>query len=329
LTIGFTAVAKAIFQLKSGRIAGTALLGAHGDVAGSVDQETHDGDTVNVRADGNFGVRFLGVDAPEISFTLPGESTNFQPIGSDGWKEFLTDPFAAKYGEFEPPLTAELRAHIEAHVGAGTAENHERLAKAAQEALKGMINEDIQALQVDPTQFRFFLAFANEVMDGYGRMLCYLNRDQAHEPPPRPKSYNERLLAVGAVTPYFIWPNLDPYKRPSALVDAVPEPGSAVPAAAPPEATKLLKEARESVRAARENHLGVFEQADPLRLYPFELRYLARRKPPDRWVIDLGAGDDVIHKPQQYPSIAAPEDRLFIPAEYVPLFVSKGWNAAA
>ena len=193
-----------------------------------------------------------------------------------------------------------------------------------------MIKEDIEALGVDAASFRFFLAFANEVMDGYGRMLCYLNRNQPKEPPPRPKSYNERLLAAGHVTPYFIWPNLDPYKRPfPSLVDAVPEPGSPVPAAAPPEATQLLQEARASVRAARENHLGVFEQQDPLRLYPFELRYLARRKPPDRWVIDLGAGDDVIHRPQEYPSIAEPENRLFVPAEYVPLFESKGWQAAA
>jgi endonuclease YncB( thermonuclease family) len=323
-------VAKAIFQLKSGRTAGVALLGLHGDVAGSVDQETHDGDTVNVQADGNFGVRFLGVDAPEISFTLPGHPDDFQSIDSDGWKAFLADPFAAEFGAFDPPLAAELRAHLEAQTGEGTAENHARLAKAAQEALKAMIKEDIQALGVDATKFRFFLAFANEVMDGYGRMLCYLNRDQKTEPPPRPKSYNERLLAAGNVTPYFIWPNLDPYKRPfPSLVDAVPEPGSAVPAGAPAEATKLLEDARASVRAARENHLGVFEQADPLRLLPFELRFLARRKPPDRWVIDLGAGDAVIHKPQQYPSIANLEDRLFVPAEYVPLFVSKGWQAAA
>jgi hypothetical protein len=36
-----------------------------------VRQQTHDGDTAIVDPRGNLSVRFLGVDAPEISFTLP------------------------------------------------------------------------------------------------------------------------------------------------------------------------------------------------------------------------------------------------------------------
>src|SRR3712207_4929577 len=47
-------------------------LGERSGVTGSVRQQVYDGDTINVHGDGNFGVRFLGVDAPEISFTLPG-----------------------------------------------------------------------------------------------------------------------------------------------------------------------------------------------------------------------------------------------------------------
>ncbi len=75
--------------------------------------------------------------------------------------------------------------------------------------------EDIEALDQTEEEFRFFLAFAYEVMDRYGRFLCYVNREQrdAHHPEPRPRSYNERLLAAGAVIPYFIWPNVDPFKR--------------------------------------------------------------------------------------------------------------------
>ncbi len=42
--------------------------------AGSVRQQIHDGDTINVKASGNFGVPFLGLDAPVVSFTLPGET---------------------------------------------------------------------------------------------------------------------------------------------------------------------------------------------------------------------------------------------------------------
>jgi endonuclease YncB( thermonuclease family) len=328
-------MAKAIFELQSGRIAGTALLGKRGDLAGSVDQETHDGATVNVRADRTFGVRFLGVDAPEISFALPGDPTTFVPIGSDDWKQFLSDPFSPKYGEFDPPLPDVIRGHLAGRTGPGTAENHDRHARAAQAALRDMIDDDIQALAVDAASFRFFMAFAHEVMDGYGRLLCYLNRDQPTvnrdqptEPPP-PKSYNERLLAAGWVMPYFIWPNLDPfdpYKRPRAHADAVPFPGSLTPVGVPePEATQLLQEARALVRASRANHLGVFEQNDPLLLEPFELRFLARREQPDRFVIDLSSGGDAILEPHQYPGIA-PEDRLFVPGEYLPLFESRGWK---
>lgn len=56
---------KAIEQLKSGLAVGHAALGFRGGVSGSIRQQVHDGDTINVRAIGNFGIRFLGVDAPE------------------------------------------------------------------------------------------------------------------------------------------------------------------------------------------------------------------------------------------------------------------------
>jgi hypothetical protein len=59
---------------------------------------------------------------------------------------------------------------------------------------------------------------------------------------------------------------------------------------------------------------------------PFELRYLARRTAPERWVIDLGGNDDTLIPPQGYFQVANPEDRLFVPAEYVPLFVEAGWQ---
>jgi hypothetical protein len=81
--------------------------------------------------------------------------------------------------------------------------------------------------------------------------------------------------------------------------------------------------ARGFVRDARDQQLGLFEAADPLRLLPFELRFLARRSPSERWVIDLGRNDDALIPPQGYFQVANPEDRLFVPAEYVPLFVER------
>jgi hypothetical protein len=44
-------------------------------------------------------------------------------------------------------------------------------------------------------------------------------------------------------------------------------------------------------------------------------------------VIDLGRGDDVLVPPQWYFEVANPEDRLFVPADYVPLFVERDGDA--
>jgi endonuclease YncB( thermonuclease family) len=323
-------MAKAIETLASGLKVGHAGLGEHGDVQSSVRQQTHDGDTVIVDPDGNLGLRFLGVDAPEVSFPLPG-SRAFIPIADPRWTAFLEDPFDTAYGAIDPPLDPGLQASLAARVGTGAAANHAELAKAAERALEALIESDIAVLQQTPETFRFFCSFANEVMDVYGRLLCYVNRDQPRtdDPEPRPKSYNERLLALGHVTPYFIWPNLDPYRPPKQPVDAVPVPNTVAPAGATLEELESLDAARESVRQARSQGLGVFSPANPLRVYPFELRFLSRRTPPERWVIDLSAGDDLLRQPQSYYLIPNAEDRLFVAEEYVALFVSKGWQPAS
>ena len=77
----------------------------------------------------------------------------------------------------------------------------------------------------------------------------------------------------------------------------------------------------------REQGLGIFDRDHPLRLQPFELRLLARQEPPVRWLIDLAdpATTTLLH-PTSYLRVANLEDRLFIPAEYVPLFVEAGWQ---
>ena len=124
---------------------------------------------------------------------------------------------------------------------------------------------------------------------GFGRLLCYANREQAAE--PRPRSYNERLLELGAVSPYFIWPNVNPFRRQPSLEEAVPSPGdlSAILADA------SLRAARDDVHAARLARIGIFDGHEPLRLEPFELRFLARRETPSRWVVNLAEpGTDVL-----------------------------------
>jgi endonuclease YncB( thermonuclease family) len=280
----------------------------------------HDGDTINVRALGGLGVRFLGVDAPEISFTLPG-SSRFVGLGESEWADFLDDPFAAALPPFQPALGDDLVRFLRGRTGPGTAANHYRLAKLAEHALEAEVTADMSELGATGATFAFFLAFAHEVIDRYGRFLCFINRDDPSA--ERPLSYNERLLRAGRVTPYIIWPNTNPFRRAPSLREAVVDPGHALDRA---DSDPRLRQAREWTRAARQNGVGVFDPADPLRILPFEVRFLARRTPPDRWVVDLSATEDVLHHPQRYFEVPNPEDRLFVPDEYVPLFVERGWR---
>lgn len=51
-------MAKAIEALDSGLTVGHTGLGYHGKGIGGARQQVHDGDTINVRAIGDFGIRF-------------------------------------------------------------------------------------------------------------------------------------------------------------------------------------------------------------------------------------------------------------------------------
>lgn len=312
-------MAKAIEQLRSGLTIGHFGLGLHGSAVGSVRQQVHDGDTINVRAAGNFGVRFLGVDTPEISFTLPGPVQRFTPISDVRWQAFLSDPFAAQY----PPLALSLglTSYLQAQLGPAAAANHYFHALAAQRALEDEIIKDLSELGQTPEAFQFFVAFASEVMDRYGRLLGYINRHQ--DTGPRPLDYNGRLLQAGRANPYFIWPNINPFRKQQSLRDSVPPPNSAN-TIANREAT--LRQAREWVQNARQQETGVFDANDPLKLQAFELRFLAQRRAPNRWLIDLSKNDDVLIHPQEYYTVPHVEDRLFIPEEYLPLFEEVGWR---
>jgi hypothetical protein len=317
-------MAKTIVQLPSGLVVGRVGLGFRGGVPGSVRQEVHDGDTINVRALGNFGVRFLGVDAPEISLPLPGEK-GFRSLSDPLWEKFLENPFAETYPPFQPPLAAALRDHLEAEAGPGAAINQYGHAQAAEDALEEEVLKDLAALGQTEEAFQFFLAFAYEILDRYGRFLCFINRYQPDPdvPQPRPSDYNGRLLMAGKVSPYFIWPNVDPFRTKESWIQAVPPAGKAADWA---EEDPALRAARQWVRSAREAQIGLYDRNNPLRLQPFEVRFLSRRRPPDRWVIDLGENSDRLIAPQDYYRLVNVEDRLFIPEEFVPLFLDAGWK---
>lgn len=81
-------MARAIYTV-SNLTAATAALGMRGKETGTVKQEVIDGDTIDVQADGNLGVRFLGVDAPEKGVELSGK---YKRLDSPELEAFLTDP---------------------------------------------------------------------------------------------------------------------------------------------------------------------------------------------------------------------------------------------
>jgi len=293
----------------------------------SLNASIPDGDTIGVHVEGSGAVRFLGIDTPEKSFQLPG-SAGARRLDSAEWESYLTDPFLPQFGPFA--LDASLADHLRTRIGAGAGVNHRFHGDNAEQALIALVQSDMTALGQNLNTFGYFLAFSFEVFDTFGRFLAFINRNQpdANNPGPRPLSYNERMLENGASLPYFIWPNIDPF-RTSSLLDAVIAPGTANTVA---NATPPLSRARNFVQQARANGSGVFKPASPanpaapLRFEAFEVRYLGRRERPNRAVIDLSRNDDVILRPQSYFRIPNPEDRLFIPPAFVPLFVARGWR---
>jgi hypothetical protein len=160
------------------------------------------------------------------------------------------------------------------------------------------------------------------VLDRYGRPLVFANIEEKRAE-KRPPTYNERMIALGRAAPLYIWPNIDPF-RGMKITDA----------AMPPQRFRRhvarsgsLQASRQVAAQAREEGEGIYAPSKPLQLLAFELRFLAGRRAPDRWVIDLSAPEDDPHlvPADRYYEVPRLEDRMFIPAEYVPLFKSKGW----
>lgn len=318
-------MAKAIFRVGGGGgfLAGRFDVGKHGGAPGSVRRIVHDGDTVNVSTANNFPIRFLGIDTPEISFMKPG-TRSFAKTDDPIFERLLADPFAAEFAPIER-LERDLYEHIASRATPGAARNHHMLAEAAEDALEALILEDAATDDAAPPQF--FLAFAYEALDYYGRLLAYLHPLEPDTPASeRKKSYNERMLATGYASPYFIFPNVDPFRAEGSPIDA------AFAAASPQqilEKAPALREARAAVAAARAAGLGIFAPDAPLLFEAFELRFLARRSAPTRWLIDLSGDDAILHPPQAYPDIPNAEDRLWTPEAFAPLFEKAGWRLAA
>jgi hypothetical protein len=135
----------AIEQLRTGLRIGHARLGSFGEGVGSPKQQVHDGDTITVEALGNLGVRFLGVDAPEVSFTIRGQE-GFIPLSDPDWEAIPRAPFGPEMPAFDPPIDPGLRAHLRRRLGPGAGTNHAKHAEAAHRELERQIEADLLAL---------------------------------------------------------------------------------------------------------------------------------------------------------------------------------------
>lgn len=311
---------------ENNRTTGFAIPGLFDGQPASVEKQVHDGDTLNVRPDGDIGVRLLGIDTPEVSFAFPGPRLRFVSLEDNSWNQFLKDPFNSRWGEYQRPVSEEMRSWIMSKVGGSPGSIHYEHAEKATTGLRNLITKDMQIMGQDLSTFGYYLRFGFEVMDGYGRFLCTINRNQPRRtvPTPRPPTYNMRMLERGLAFPYFIWPNVNPSDRPESIAKAVVPPGKARELA---ETDTELKMARAFVKEAREKHVGLYDAMDPCLIEPFELRFLSRRSIPSRHLIDLTSDSNRLIPPQRYFEVPLPEDRLWIPGIYVPLYKEAGWIA--
>lgn len=303
---------------------------------GNVHEIVHDGDTLTVSLNGNMSVRFLGIDTPEISFNLHNNQ-RFFATDSQEWIDYLNG-LRALWPSMEETLGSGLFTYISNILDKGNvALNHNIHAKRAEAKLESLIIDDMNFLGLNKENMKFFLPFAYEVLDGFGRFLGFVHPDLKNPAitltnlPKRIPSYNTRLLETGFSLPYFIWPNINPFRKEDSVVAAayrsVDELRDKL------NSDESFNSARKKVKEARATKVGVFEPdinnnnhtCAPLFLEAFELRYLARKAAPDRYFIDINASDNIIIPPTEYYKYLS-EDRLFIPEAYVPLLEKRGWK---
>lgn len=309
-------------------IQGTSLkyfisqLGFWGNKIGSVKQVTHDGDTLKVYDFGNIAVRFLGIDTPEISFEIK-DCCGFINTNHSKWINYLAD-IEANWPAMAQVLGQELANVLLSKLQGPTnaARNHHDHAAAAEDELERLIESDIKNHQLTNETFEFFIPLSYEIFDSYGRLLGFVHRNDKVE---QPRSYNIQMLALARALPYFIWPNINPFRKEPSLVSAVYDSPATFRERV--NSDQSLQEARRLFKQARMEKIGVFadQNMQPLMLEPFELRLLGRKSAPTRWFIDLAAADHYLRPPDRYFE-HLPEDRLFIPEHFVPLFESKGWR---
>jgi len=203
--------------------------------------------------------RHFGVSSRKLS--IGAKSQAFIQLNNEKWVRYLEDPFVNN-SKYMQKFSEGLLGHLEERLGRDTAMNHYRHAEKAHRALEGIVESDRKALGLSLAEFRLIVVFAFEVMDRYGRMLglidTYIEDEEIRKERP---FYNLRLMKLGLVNPYLIWPNLDPFRKKTSLSGALFRPDQR-DQYLKSEVGDLMKWTRE----AREKKFGVYDKDDPLLL---------------------------------------------------------------
>ncbi|MBU7048456.1 MAG: thermonuclease family protein [Theionarchaea archaeon] len=182
-------------------------------------------------------------------------------------------------------LTKSLRNYLWPKLTEESVNTHKSLGIQATEYLESILEEELNVL------------FKNQILDRYGRPLCYLlSRNE--------ENYNLRLVQSGWAIPYFIYPNAV-----SATDEGVWE-------------YDTINLVQDAAIEAREKNLGVWPYIHDV-LIPMELRFLIRREPPLKYCADLK--NMLLYPPQQYYKVLI-EHRLFFYSKDVLTALQKGFN---
>lgn len=198
---------------------------------------------MNVITGGYFNIRFLGADSAEVSIDYPqglkpeGLPRRYKWPRVEEHSEYLKDPFDYHGSDkFIKSLGDGLFNYLKKKMTSKTAHNHQLHADKAAEELRKQIKDDMEKYQPnhnsnnndnnnDNDKFKFFLAFAHELMDRYGRFLGYIDRKKTKEERKKDNlTYNEIMLQKGLASPYFIWPNINPFIKIESLTKAIYPP---------------------------------------------------------------------------------------------------------
>jgi hypothetical protein len=163
-------------------------------------------------------------------------------------------------------------------------------------------------------------------------MLCYISKGEwLGGEQENNLTYNEMMLEQGAAVPHFIFPNTDGFRNAFeenySLLESIPNVTNNKEAFYQfMQNDKCLQKAIGLVKEARKLSNSVWNKDKPLKLLPFELRFLQRRDAPDRYVMNLSSRAPKIYPPKRYYEIPIEEDRFFIPSDYIPLFTERGYT---